>query len=200
MIGAPPPGFMDLLNKKYAIMQQQANTESDKANAAIRAAAGGIGGGSDIPFDPLMTLKAGALQAQIAHDNASTAAVKTQSGIAEDENLRNQRASAQGLNTGGLYAPRDYWASRYDAHHGDESGTPQQAQNDPEYQKYLAFKKQNPAALPASNKKGLAAVPKTGKTTVHKGEAILNKPAADKMGRGLIAALNVMGQQKMGMV
>jgi len=184
MIGAPPPGFMDLLNKKYAIMQQQANTESDKANAAIRAAAGGIGGGSDIPFDPLMTLKAGALQAQIAHDNASTAATKTQSGIAEDENLRNANAGNQGYNSGTL--------SRQDAARLHDT-----IANNPLLQLLYG---QTPGQLPASNKKGLAAVPKTGKTTVHKGEAILNKPAADKMGRGLIAALNVMGQQKMGMV
>lgn len=32
------------------------------------------------------------------------------------------------------------------------------------------------------------------------GEAVLNKAAADKMGRGLIAALNKMGAQKMGLV
>lgn len=199
MIGAPPPGFMDLLNKKYAIMQQQANTESDKANAAIRAAAGGIGG-SDTPLDPLQALRADALQAQINQDNAATAATKSQVGIAEDENLRNQRASAQGLNTGGLYGPRPWWADRYDAHYGDGSATAQQAANDPQYQQFLAWKKQQPGTLPASNKKGLAKVPKTGKTTVHKGEAILNEPAANSMGRGLIAALNVMGQRKMGMV
>jgi hypothetical protein len=32
------------------------------------------------------------------------------------------------------------------------------------------------------------------------GEAVLNKPAADMAGRGLIAALNKLGAQKMGMV
>lgn len=183
MIGAPPPGFMDLLNKKYAIMQQQANTESDRANAAIRAAAGGVGVG-DTPFDPLQALRSDALQAQINRDNAATAATKTQSGIAEDENLRNANAGNQGYNSGTL--------SRQDAARLHDT-----IANNPLLQLLYG---QTPGQLPASNKKGLAAVPKTGKTTVHKGEAILNKPAADKMGRGLIAALNVMGQQKMGMV
>ena len=56
-------------------------------------------------------------------------------------------------------------------------------------------------------KKGIARVPGKGdgtKDTVPSmlapGEAVLNKAAADKMGRGLIAALNKMGAQKMGLV
>lgn len=55
--------------------------------------------------------------------------------------------------------------------------------------------------------KGIARVPGKGdgkKDTVPAklapGEAVLNKSAADRMGRGLIAALNQMGAQKMGLV
>lgn len=55
--------------------------------------------------------------------------------------------------------------------------------------------------------KGTARVPGKGdgtKDTVNAklapGEAVLNKPAAEGMGRGLIAALNKLGAQKMGMV
>lgn len=40
----------------------------------------------------------------------------------------------------------------------------------------------------------------TVKAKLAPGEAVLNKAAADKMGRGLIAALNKMGAQKMGLV
>lgn len=56
-------------------------------------------------------------------------------------------------------------------------------------------------------KKGIARVPGKGDGTkdtvpavLAPGEAVLNKAAADKMGRGLIAALNKMGAQKMGLV
>jgi hypothetical protein len=56
-------------------------------------------------------------------------------------------------------------------------------------------------------KKGIARVPGKGdgtkdtvKAKLAPGEAVLNKAAADNMGRGLIAALNKMGAKKMGMV
>lgn len=60
---------------------------------------------------------------------------------------------------------------------------------------------------PIRARKGLARVPGKGdgtkdtvKAKLAPGEAVLNKAAADKMGRGLIAALNKMGAQKMGLV
>lgn len=56
-------------------------------------------------------------------------------------------------------------------------------------------------------KKGIARVPGKGdgtkdtvKAKLAPGEAVLNKAAADKMGRGLIGALNKMGAKKMGLV
>lgn len=55
--------------------------------------------------------------------------------------------------------------------------------------------------------KGLVRVPGKGSGKKDKvlvklapGEAVLNKAAADKMGRGLIGALNKMGAKKMGLV
>ena len=55
-------------------------------------------------------------------------------------------------------------------------------------------------------KKGIARVPGKGngmkdtvKTKLAPGEAVLNKAAADHMGRGLIGALNKAGAQRMGM-
>ena len=55
--------------------------------------------------------------------------------------------------------------------------------------------------------KGTARVPGKGspkvdsvKAKLAPGEAVLNKPAADGLGRGLIAALNKMGSQKLGLV
>lgn len=55
--------------------------------------------------------------------------------------------------------------------------------------------------------KGTARVPGMGDGTVDTvpaalapGEAVLNKPAAEMMGRGLIAVMNKLGMQKMGMV
>ena len=60
---------------------------------------------------------------------------------------------------------------------------------------------------PRSYKKGTARVPGKGdgtKDTVNAklapGEAVLNKPAAEHIGRGMIAALNAMGAHQMGMV
>jgi hypothetical protein len=55
--------------------------------------------------------------------------------------------------------------------------------------------------------KGVARVPGKGdgtkdtvKAKLAPGEAVLNKAAAEGMGRGLIAALNKMGAKKMGMI
>lgn len=60
---------------------------------------------------------------------------------------------------------------------------------------------------PIRAKKGLTRVPGKGdgkkdtvKARLAPGEAVLNKAAADGMGRGLIAALNKVGAQKMGLV
>lgn len=60
---------------------------------------------------------------------------------------------------------------------------------------------------PLTLAKGIAKVPGKGSGKVDKvpaklapGEAVLNKAAAEKMGRGLIAALNKQGARKMGMV
>lgn len=58
--------------------------------------------------------------------------------------------------------------------------------------------------LVPSYKKGTSkVVPKKGaktqKAVLHKGEAVLNAPAARMAGRGLIAALNAKGRMKMGM-
>ena len=57
------------------------------------------------------------------------------------------------------------------------------------------------------HRKGLARVPGKGDGTkdtvpamLAPGEAVLNKSAAEGMGRGLIAALNKLGAEKMGMV
>lgn len=56
-------------------------------------------------------------------------------------------------------------------------------------------------------KKGITKVPGKGngkkdtvKAKLAPGEAVLNKAAADKMGRGLISALNKVGARKMGLV
>ncbi len=60
---------------------------------------------------------------------------------------------------------------------------------------------------PPGHRKGLARVPGKGDGTkdtvpamLAPGEAVLNKSAAEGMGRGLIAALNKLGAEKMGMV
>lgn len=208
MFTAPPLGFMDLVGRKYDIMQQQANTEAARAAAAIR----GIGGGGD-PTDPLQSLRAGALQAQISRDNAATAAATSQAGIAEDENLRNARAASQGYNSGTL--------SRSDAagiHDVVQSGNwltnifgnvGARLSSQPD-QTDQTQKKSASGLLPLTDnngyRKGIARVPGKGngtkdtvKAKLAPGEAVLNKAAAEHMGRGLITALNALGQQKMGM-
>lgn len=63
------------------------------------------------------------------------------------------------------------------------------------------------ASTPTGFKKGTAKVPGKGDGTkdtvpakLAPGEAVLNKAAAEHMGRGLIGALNQMGAEKMGLV
>lgn len=192
----------DLLTAKYAAMTTQANADMIRAQASAglqNAQARALGSTGITPTDPLEGLKAGLLKAQTQQAIAGAGAARTQSSIADDENRRNQIAFNQ---SDAVTAPpslnlrqRQAAAKAFEqAGNGIDlaSMTPEQI---------AALVEQLGAAnLPGSNKKGLAKVPKTGTTKVHKGEAILNKPAADKLGRGLIAALNVQGQQKMGMV
>lgn len=172
----PLTGFdMSLLQKKYDAMMKSADADMIRANAAASAANnyGGSGGDSS---NPLEALQSDVLKSEIAKNNAQAYGARTASSIAEDENLRAGRADDQNYNSNSLTREQ---ASKY----------------------FDLFDEQNnQKTTPPSNKKGLAKVPKTGKTTVHKGEAILNKPAADAIGRGMIAALNIKGQQKMGMV
>lgn len=69
------------------------------------------------------------------------------------------------------------------------------------------MRQQDTGLSPARYAKGTARVPGKGdgtkdtvKAKLAPGEAVLNKPAAEDMGRGLIAALNQMGAKKMGMI
>ena len=172
----PLTGFdMSLLQKKYDAMTKQADADMIRANAAMLSASnsGGLGGAS---ANPLEALQADALKSEIAKNNAAAAGARSATSIAEDQNLEQQRLNDQNYNSNTL--TRDQASKYFD----------------------LFDQQLNEKKTPPSNKKGLAKVPKTGTTKVHKGEAILNKPAADSLGRGLIAALNVKGQQKMGMV
>lgn len=172
-------GFdMRLLEQKYAAMTTSANADAQRAQAQsnlMNAQARAVGSPSGMTSDGLDGLRAGLIQAQTKQALAGANAANTTASIGQDENLRSERAADQGFNSGML--TRDQLEKLI-----------------------LSLRDQQPSTTPAANKKGLAKVPKTAKTTVHKGEAILNKPAADKLGRGLIAMMNVEGQQKMGMV
>lgn len=173
----PLTGFdMSLLNKKYDAMMKSADADLIRANAAAASAGGGGGGGGGYDVNPLEGLQSDLLKSEIAKNNAAAAGARSAASIAEDQNLEAQRLNDQNYNSNTL--SREQAAKYFD----------------------LFGNQVDPEKTPPSNKKGLAKVPKTGKTTVHKGEAILNKPAADAMGRGMIAALNIKGMQKMGMV
>lgn len=181
-------GFdMSLLSKKYDAMMKSADADLMRGQAAVTAAnrpsiGEGLGG------DPNAGLQQNLLQAQIKQAMAQTNAINVGASAAQDESLRNEKAFDQGFTFG---APT--------------------AQEDTMYAKAIARLEQEAKEKAQKNiggqKRGIAKVPGKGSghvDTVHAklapGEAVLNKAAAEHLGRGVIKALNALGRQKMGMV
>lgn len=215
MIGAPPPGFMQNLDRKYGLMARdvatremaaRSNANLDMARAAGLAADAGLrtaqaeGLRNEIAsdradwFDPqgLRQARAALGFAQAGTQRAQTGLLQEQTALArrvrEDSMPRDTRP-AQGFELMSERPESDVLSPRPTRPRG--LGLPYSLSLDlPE----LRFAK------------GTARVPGKGngtkdtvKARLAPGEAVLNKPAADMAGRGMIAALNKLGARKMGM-
>ncbi len=175
-------GFdMSLLSKKYDAMMKSADADMIRAMNS-----GGSSSGSGAISDPNAGLQQELLQAQIKNTLAATNATNTNASNAEDAGLIQKKMFSQ--------------TSNFD---GPTRGQLEaDALADAELEKEARARK---ASL--GLKKGITKVPGKGSGKVDKvpaklapGEAVLNKAAAEHLGRGVITALNALGRQKMGMV
>lgn len=226
MFGAPPPGFQAMLDRKYQILGQQADARTTEANASanlanVRAA---LMPGQASAENDLTRARALGLRNEVEGDRADYMDPfgRRATAIAlgrEQANLTGQQAETtwwdrQPPST----APREPQSmQQYDAS-GRAIGGPifglqdERDRNAPWTRSMGLPDPRRPRIdirpiSPLGFAKGTARVPGKGsgkKDTVPAklapGEAVLNKAAADNMGRGLIAALNTAGARKMGMV
>lgn len=199
--------FDELLIKKYAILQQNADTAafdagSNRINALKPSSGGGGGsGGGRGPSTPAFESSRFVGNGTALDGNKFLAGGYSASGGASSafntDLTPKTSTSSETLSSSqsqGLVSPGDY--SNVQGPAGSPSGpTPDTSSQSaaPEEAKKL--------------KKGIARVPGKGngtkdtvKAKLAPGEAVLNKAAADGMGRGLISALNKVGARKMGLV
>lgn len=176
-------GFdMSLLQQKYAAMTKQA--DADMIRAMNSGGSGSsIGGGVT---DPNAALQRELLQAQIKNTLASTNATNTNASNAEDANLMQKKLFDQTYNFDGPTRGQLEADALADA----------QLKKEAEERKAKLGLKKGITKVPG---KGSGKVDKV-KATLAPGEAVLNKAAAEHLGRGVITALNALGRQKMGMV
>lgn len=173
-------GFdMSLLQQKYAAMSKSADADMARAMNS--------GGSSDMSVDPNAALQQELLQAQIKNTLASTNATNTQTSNAEDANLMQKKL--------------------FDQMYNFDGPTKQQLEADTQADIQLQKEAEERKAKMPGAKRGLTKVPGKGSGKVDTkpmmlapGEAVLNKAAAEHLGRGVIKALNALGRQKMGMV
>jgi hypothetical protein len=185
-----------LLQKKYSILQQEADARTTEANAravgaqrplvADNSIAGGAGGGAglDIPDPAQAELDRQLRQAQIGAANAEARKANTDSSIAESSYYDQKRGTNSAYNSG---TPDSIQARLLTAEKAGLTGE-------------ALYEFVRTGKLPGL-KRGLTKVP--GKGTKDKfpamlapGEAVLNANAAKKLGRGLIAHLNAYGNAK----
>lgn len=180
-------GFdMSLLQQKYAAMTKQADADMKRADAAMLSASrSGLDGGG--AMDPNAGLQAQLIQAQIKQAIAATNAMNVQSSNAEDANLMSKKL--------------------FDRTYNFDGPTRDQLQADAEADAQLELEARDRAKKGTGYKRGVTKVPGKGSGKVDTkpamlapGEAVLNKAAAEHLGRGVIKALNALGRQKMGMV
>ncbi len=225
--GAPPPGFMGMLDRKYALQGRDVAARELQAQSgadlnAVRAAL--------LPTE---------VNAAAAANNARAADIRegTAQSIADFGDPGGFRASriGQGFAQGRLYneqandsvfgrqpfrAPQVPQSMRLDQPSFDDrvaadafwGGAPRvtpgpRAGGLPAIPDVDMRYMSNQQRMRLGFAKGTARVPGKGDGTkdtvpakLAPGEAVLNKAAADKMGRGLIAAMNAQGARKMGMV
>lgn len=183
----------NLANLKYAVLQQNANSDALRAKGAYA---------SD-------TANAGLTQARAAVlprvTNADIAQTQAQTNLLDKQGdwYGREAAARVGL-LGAQAANQTAGAGLYDAQAKDITAPLPGAIGDAATSAYANLRQR--LGLPAGYAKGTARVPGngSGKTDtvpakLAPGEAVLNKSAADTMGRGLIAALNAHGAAKMGL-
>lgn len=179
-------GFdMSLLSKKYDAMMKSADADLLRGQAAVTSANASSFGG--VASDPNAGLQQSLLQQQIKQAMAQTNALNTQTSNAEDANLMQKKLFSQTLNFDGP--------------------TREQLEADALADAELEKEARARAGKVPGAKRGLTKVPGKGSGKVDTkpmmlapGEAVLNKAAAEHLGRGVIKALNALGRQKMGMV
>lgn len=197
----PPPGFRALMERKYDILQQQADADTTSAGATATNAATAASIAPSTISESLA--RAGLLGAQATEVPLTGASQRA----LEQANVRNLDASTAvtayrppqrqlegmiGANLGIDMTPKMRTLSIGDPFRfgflGDQEGLSMGRTQ-------LGFAK------------GTAKVPGKGDGTkdtvpakLAPGEAVLNKAAAQSVGRGLIAALNAAGARKMGLV
>lgn len=176
-------GFdMSLLSKKYDAMMKSADADMIRAMNS-----GGSSSGSGLSSDPNAGLQQELLQAQIKNTLAATNATNTNASNAEDAGLIQKKMFSQTSNFDGP--------------------TVQQLTDDQLADEQMRREAEKSKKAGLGLKKGITKVPGKGSGKVDKvpaklapGEAVLNKAAAEHLGRGVITALNALGRQKMGMV
>ena len=202
------------LSRKYAAMDAQNNADMIRANAQANLQ------GAQAAVIP------GTTAAEIAAQKARTAQTLTETALAPAlarstiglnasnafQNYGAGLASREAANNAvfqrrvGMIPLTDEQANQYGVTNSLERYTPS-----PAPLPYSSSTLRIPALEDYSKvfkfAKGTARVPGKGSPKVDSvpaklapGEAVLNKPAADGLGRGLIAALNKIGSQKLGLV
>lgn len=198
----PPDGFMEALAQKYALMQQEQTSRAALQGAQTEQI------GVQTQFAPMLAT------AQVEQMGAGSQLDIARAGLAREQGADLQflrtPASAdrvrmldtlygrRGTTFTGQPATRRGAASTAQPFTGTGTGWTQILAGSPEEKAMRAAR---------GFKKGVARVPGKGdgtkdtvKAKLAPGEAVLNKSAAETLGRGLIDVLNKMGAKKMGLL
>lgn len=220
MFGAPPPGFMQNLDRKYALMGRDVAARELAAQSGANlnmARAAGIGADADFQRarteavregladnralfgDRLADLNAqtGTRVAQTGLYGAQTGFTEQQAGeIADIRRFGDTLARSRNLppTTSGLPAVSAPTVPSLEVGM-PRWGLSREAVTGPDQRDRFRFAK-GTARVPGKGSGKVDTVP----AKLAPGEAVLNRAAADMTGRGLIAALNKLGAQKMGLV
>ena len=230
--GQAPSGFDDLIQRKYNILQQNANAQS--LDAAARANLANAQAGS-IPATTAANVEESKARGSLYGKQGQEATAR--SGLygaqAESEAVRNawypneaaarialDRSSSNLNNSNALAGPYNYSAGSLDPAVVGAAYSKSQAQFNGGVAPMTYPGGGAPSSMTVNSgagmitqdddnsyRRGTARVPGRGPSNVDSvkaklapKEAVLNAPAADMMGRGLIAHANALGMARMGMV
>lgn len=215
--------FGNLLRRKYDIQQQEADARTVGAQRQFVAGPGtgmpdpgrvmslggaglGMGGVGGVAEDPnadlqrsLLETQIGAAKAETGFNRRRTAAIGNSELAADQLAAETKRQTNFGFNSG-QFTPEQIRAQQ--ERDMDDATLWEQIMG--QTKKDLGFKK-GVAVVRAKGQGMRAALNASGKKDTVKaklapGEAVLNKSAADMLGRGMIAKLNAKGAAKMGMI